>query len=88
MIWLITVGIAGATVSMTSSLVVKSVDELPAVSVTVAVTGYVPSGRAEPAGICKVQAVPVSVRFPSPEEYVFPLTDTVSSSPEPTVAVP
>ena len=57
----LTVGSAGAVVSITSSLVVTSLAGLPAASVTVAVTLYLPSGISLPEGICKVQLPPLTV---------------------------
>ena len=62
-----TVGTGGAIVSMVSSSVVASVDVLPAASVEVAITSYVPSGSAFASGIVKVQVLsPLSTKFPSP----------------------
>ena len=61
-VWLLTVGTPGALVSMTSSVLVTSLVWLPAASRTVAVTLYLPSGISLPAGICKIQVLPLTVR--------------------------
>ena len=68
----------GGVKSITNSSVVPSVPVLPARSVAAAVTGYVPSGNASPAGIVSVQSLPLTDKFPSPAVYVWPWTDTCS----------
>ena len=86
----VTTGTAGAVVSMINSPFVLSIVALPAPSVTVAATLYLPSTSTSTDGTVSVQVWVLSLylRCPSPSVYVLLFTSTVRLSSLASVAVP